>query len=44
MGNLTLDSYVCAKKKAAMLVNKNVDHPMMAQSLEFNELYDIMNG
>ena len=39
---LRLIPYVCAKKKAAMLVNKNVDYPMMAQSLEFNELYDIM--
>lgn len=41
---LRLIPYVCAKKKAAMLVNKNVDYPMMSQSLEFNELYDIMKS
>lgn len=34
--------YVEKKKECAIAVNKNVDYPMMAQTLEFDELYKIM--
>lgn len=35
--------YVEKKKECAIAINKNVDYPMMAQTLEFDELYKIIS-